>query len=264
MPSAQTSELAQSRFVSIFFFLAVALFILGRTPFSHLYFAVTNTLVAPLEKFTYKAGSKAGREIDFWRSIRIISKEDRALRVQYAQVLSQNAKFEALSRENEALRTQIASYGVGTIHQTEVQIIGLGSDMKINAGREKGIKAGDPVVLGNWLVGQVESVQPGLSHVRLTSSAGSHLAVAAGSGAKGVALGQFGVAISMEKVLPSELLSVGDLVTTTGDNDRIPRGLVVGKIAKVDKNDAAIFQTAAVVPLAPFADLESVFVLTSL
>ena len=60
--------------------------------------------------------------------------------------------------------------------------------------------------------------------------------------------------------MPSERLDEGDLVLTTGDNPGIPKGLVVGKIVATDKNNAQIFQTARVEPLASFSDLDNVFV----
>ncbi|GEM_PF-1331156 len=258
-PPPRTSS-SNSQFLILLLTLSVFIFILGKTPVGHIYFTASGWALTPVQKLVYKTGNRVGRDIDFWTTMRRLSQRDRALRLQYAQVVSENAKYQTLARENEALKSQLTTFGAGSNKQIETQVAAIAPDMKISSGSNSGIRSGDAVVLGNWLIGQVVIVEANSAVVKLTTSPDLKLSVATTGDAKGVSVGQFNASILLDKVLPSERLDEGDLVLTTGDNPGIPKGLVVGKIVATDKNNAEIFQTARVEPLASFGDLDNVFV----
>jgi cell shape-determining protein MreC len=65
----------------------------------------------------------------------------------------------------------------------------------------------------------------------------------------------------MNYIPQSEAVVVGDLIVTSGLEAGIPSGLVIGQVAKVNKNGNEIWQSVNIQPLADFDYLMIVSVL---
>ena len=72
--------------------------------------------------------------------------------------------------------------------------------------------------------------------------------------------GRFGHRIVLEKLVQGKKLTKCDIVFYSGEAD-MPKGLVLGKISKVEKNPSAIFQKAEVEPIISYGRLEIVFII---
>jgi rod shape-determining protein MreC len=56
---------------------------------------------------------------------------------------------------------------------------------------------------------------------------------------------------------------VGEVVFTSGLGGRFPPDLIMGRITRVERREAELFQTAVVQPAVDFDTLEAVFVITN-
>ncbi|HTX86704.1 MAG TPA: rod shape-determining protein MreC, partial [Candidatus Nanoarchaeia archaeon] len=77
----------------------------------------------------------------------------------------------------------------------------------------------------------------------------------------GVTDGNLGLTINMDYIPQMEQINLGDLAVTSGLEPNIPRGLLIGQVAKVDKGSNDIWQSANIQPAADLNNLTIVSVL---
>jgi rod shape-determining protein MreC len=120
-----------------------------------------------------------------------------------------------------------------------------------------------PVVSPEGIVGHVLQTSPHSAKILLVIDFNSSVdALIQRSRAKGVVEGN-GESLCRLKYAPrTQDIQPGDTVVTSGLGGRYPKGLLVGKISKVDKKSYGLFQQAEIVPSVDFAKLEEVFVIT--
>ena len=102
-----------------------------------------------------------------------------------------------------------------------------------DAGRERGVKAGYPVLSDHGVVGRVVGVGRNVSRVLLLSDVDSRTPVLIDrTGARAILTGDGGGAPRMEYLRGVDPVKQGDVVLTSGDGGLYPRGLPVGVAAK--------------------------------
>lgn len=102
-----------------------------------------------------------------------------------------------------------------------------------NAGEEKGIKVGYPVVSENGLVGRVVGVTTGASRILMLTDIASRVPVMVDrTNARAILTGDGGPNPKMEYLRGQEPVKQGDRVVTSGDGGVLPRGLPVGLAVK--------------------------------
>jgi len=130
----------------------------------------------------------------------------------------------------------------------------------VDKGSVDDVKRGELVVVKDILIGEVVSVGEVSSRVRLLSDAKTKIPAVSEDGVKGILKGEFGNSISFDKVVQGEKLARGQIIFSSGEAG-IPKGLVLGKINKVENQPAALFQKADIQPLLPLDKLETVFII---
>jgi len=134
----------------------------------------------------------------------------------------------------------------------------------INRGEQDGLQVGMPVVAsGGRLVGRVAEVHPRWSQVQLLIDPGSRVnGIVQVSRAPGLVTGQPDGVLILEQIPQSEQVVVGDTVITSGLGGLIPKGLIIGQVATVDKQDIELYQRAVLHPAVDYLRLELVLVIT--
>jgi rod shape-determining protein MreC len=134
----------------------------------------------------------------------------------------------------------------------------------INRGTIDGIQVGNPVISDLGLVGRVEDVAATTAWVRLAIDQGSAInAILQGSRAEGIVVGQLQGGLRMSLIPQEALVEAGDLVLTSGLGGSFPSDIVIGQVASVRQQQAALFQEAEIRPTVDFSRLELVSVITS-
>ncbi len=143
----------------------------------------------------------------------------------------------------------------------------LNSSIVIDRGSRDGIHPGDPVVVGDGLlIGTIQQVDESRSFmVSLTDSRSKILAsiVQEKKEIRGIAEGQFNTGLSMTLIPISAELKKDDLVITSGLQERIPAGLVLGTVDSIVKNPEDLFQSALLKNVASIDEYALLTVLVS-
>ena len=135
----------------------------------------------------------------------------------------------------------------------------------INVGQADGVAVGMPVVTGGAvLVGRVAETGLHTSKVQLITDPGSNVAaILQQSRATGLVVGQPDGSLRMLYIPQEDTVQVGDVVLTSGLGGAFPRGLVLGQVAQVVKQDFALFQEAVIHPAVDYRRVELTLVVTS-
>ena len=117
---------------------------------------------------------------------------------------------------------------------------------------------------GRSLVGTVTKTFGDYAWITLITDPKSAVsAIVQESRSDGVVSGNYDGSLVMDFVGQGAAVKVGDFVTTSGVGGRYPSGIVIGRIADVQKTDQDLFQKVHVDHLASLSKLERVLVLTS-
>ena len=179
------------------------------------------------------------------------------------------AKNKILEEENAQLKKQLDFKRRSSGRMVTSDVIGAnmdnsGNTILINAGTLLGIGAGDPVIAGEGvLVGVISKVEDEISIVRLINHNQSKIAATLLNRDRslGVVEGGFGISVRMNFIPRNETIMIGDQVVTSGLEQRIPRGLLIGEVAASENEAYQPFQQAVLTPLVDMAKLTVVSVL---
>ncbi len=199
----------------------------------------------------------------------ITASELASLQTTIRQFAVDRKELEDLKIQNAQLREELgfvrrtaAPFVAADILAKSVQ--NTSSRFVVNVGSKQGIRVGDPVVSGEGLlVGKVAEVMPGAStvasltdpsHVTAVSLVNEHATI-------GIARGIQGDLLSISFIPLEEIVSVNDLIVTSGLESGVPSGLIVGVINAVTQDPTSLFQSAVVEPLSDMRRLSSVLIL---
>jgi len=180
------------------------------------------------------------------------------------------ANLKLLQDENAELRRQLDFFKANNFSHIGAEVIGrniepLGSTLIVNRGIRDGVKEGNAVVISNGvLIGKIAKAEEESSLVRLLNDNQSKVAATIINHDKslGVIEGGYGISVRMNFVPQQEDVRVGDLIVTSGLETGMPRGLLIGNVAAVEKEAYEPFQRATLSPAAPLSSLSVVSIIT--
>jgi rod shape-determining protein MreC len=254
------------KFLSIVFILLVLIFASFRgadNPLKGFVLSASNPFLKTFRIFSGEISDIFG----FLGSIGELKSENENLIGENQELLAENARLKDIEKENGVLREEFklapknkfdleASFVIAQDPQ------GLGNYIIIDKGNNKDIRVGMPAVVSSGiLIGRVTDVYSSTAKITLITDPESAInAEVQDSGAKGIVNGEYGLGIKMNMISQVQEIKEGDRVVTSGLGGEIPRGLVIGKISRIDQSKDKLFQEASVLPEANFSDLRIVFI----
>ena len=228
---------------------------------------VTYIVTFPLEVLTSLEHSI--KEVwDGYIALQRLHKENQQLRREIISLHEQNNELGEAAVSNRRL-TALLEFKHRVAPQTiAAQVIGrdasnLYRGVVLNKGEHDGIRVEMGVITPSGVVGRVVKTSPSSSVVLLmTDSHNAITGIVQRSRDEGIIEGT-SQGILRIKYLP--LLSsvrVGDRVVTSGLTGGFPRGLAVGTITSIEKEEGALFQAAEIAPDVDMSKLEEVLVIT--
>lgn len=189
------------------------------------------------------------------------------LKAENQKLLFENVSLKELEKENEFLR-QAINLGLEKEFKlllSEVISKDVGEDfILINKGSDDGVGQGMPVITENKdLIGRINEVYNNYSKVMLISNKESSFTVKINNEVQGLAKGQGNFGLSLELIPQDKQVSQGDIVTTDILDKVFPKGLLVGKIAKINKSDIQPFQQAEVSILFDLKEINYLLIITN-
>jgi len=222
----------------------------------------------PVTKTFYGLGKNLAKGWQKWFSRKNLYAENQFLNEQVTKLIAAEAELKTLKEENDQLR-QTLNFAKRERRLIMAEVVGKNSDglaaaLIIDRGSRDGLAPGYPVIVSDGLlIGQIYQVTETKSFLRLLTDNQSKIAAAVLSGERtiGVVSGRQGKSLFLEMIPQNELIKKGETVITSGLDDLMPRGLLIGKIDSVSKYPYEPFQRASLVPLVQAEKINAVTVL---
>ena len=218
---------------------------------------IASVMIYPMQRIAGAPASIFQRASDFFVSSSSLRTENARLAQENLNHSAQLQQLAALTTENEHLRKLVDARARLSARTSLAEILYAARDpfsrkIVIDQGSQHGVGAGQPVIDGNGVVGQVTRIYPWLAEVTLITDKG-HLvpvlnprnglrAVLAGTGNDG--------ALELKFVPLNADFENGDQLVTSGIDGVYPPGLPVAQVANVERNAAFLFARIICKPLA--------------
>lgn len=178
-------------------------------------------------------------------------KELESTQADQRQLIQENAQLLELREENTKLRKELNFYERTRYPIITARVIGRVKENNIlflilNRGKNDNIRIGQPVVVDGVLAGKITKVRDSTSVVvPLTAPTIKTAATFAGNEkTNGIVEGEFNVNLVM-RFIPKDIeIGHGATVVTSGLEEHIPSGLIIGTIEYLKSNLEELFQTA--------------------
>ncbi len=225
---------------------------------------IFNPLQFGLEQFAL--GINDG--LSFYVNLREIRDENLLLLEELEDLRSEVLRLKQTEEENVLLREQLdieldADLNRGLILAQALGNVNdhTGTTIVLDKGSLHGASKGDFVIKGRHLIGIIKEVTQQRSEVELITSPNLSLSVIDfQTKTEGLARGDFGTSILMERILPGESINVGDLIETSGRDGRVFPGFLVGQITSISEESAEVLRTASLRVLLDVTNLGKVFI----
>jgi len=198
----------------------------------------SDTVLAPVGDVLAAPGRWIGAGVDTVRDYFGAASENRDLKAQLKEMKQWRDVAIALRDENARYRTLLGLKTDPPIPMVAARIVtdsrGPFADTRLaNAGSERGVKAGNPVMSENGLVGRVIGVTDGASRVLLLTDIASRTPVMNDrTNARAILTGDGGPNPRLDYLRGRDPIREGDRLLTSGDGGVLPRGLPVGTAVK--------------------------------
>ncbi|MDQ3934366.1 MAG: rod shape-determining protein MreC [Actinomycetota bacterium] len=205
--------------------------------------------------------------------------ENKKLKKELAQARTELAKARTATHENEQLRKLVGLHREEGFPQdtdpVTARVIARSSTdwsstIQINKGTDDGVRPDQPVITGDGLVGKIAQASGGTATVELITDGESAVSAAiVPDGASGVVRTPVGDPqdLQLDFVRKSTGIRKGQTVITSGfKTGRLeslyPRGIPIGTVRAVDRDELETYQRVHVDPFADFRRIDIVQVLT--
>jgi rod shape-determining protein MreC len=198
----------------------------------------SDTVLAPVGDVLAAPGRWTGAGVDSIRDYFAAGSQNRELKAELKEMKQWRDVAIALRDENARYRTLLGLKTDPPIPMVAARIVtdsrGPFADTRLaNAGTERGVKAGNPVMSENGLVGRVIGVTNGASRVLLLTDIASRTPVMIDrTNARAILTGDGGPNPRLDYLRGRDPIREGDRLLTSGDGGVLPRGLPVGTAVK--------------------------------
>ena len=215
-------------------------------------------ILSPITNFSAFLGDASADS----QTLSQLREENEALKQQLAQLneyQSENARLEGIlnlasSYSLSGCAARVIAYSTDSWSDT----------ITINRGSVAGVRVGMPVTDGIGVIGQVISVSPISSTVRLLNDSASGVsALLQDSRSTGILKGSVDGSLHLQYVSNDVTVAVGEMVVTSGLGGVYPKGLPLGTVASVTAGVAGMYREIVVTPVSTASNLEEVFVVQS-
>jgi rod shape-determining protein MreC len=198
--------------------------------------SVADSLARPAGEALSAPVRWTGDAVDYVEGYFFAVSENRRLHAQIRALEQSRDQAVALTNENGRLRAILGLRTEPPIPMVAAHVISdsrgpFANSRLADAGREKGVAVGNPVMSEHGLVGRVVGVAEGVSRVLMVTDVASRTPVMIDrTGARAILTGDGGPSPKLAYLRGMDPVKVGDRVLTSGDGGVLPRGLPVGTV----------------------------------
>jgi rod shape-determining protein MreC len=232
-----------------------------------LFHQIVTEVISPVQEGL--ANSKKSLS-SLWENYLLIvntSKENSVLKKEISRLESDIFTMEEVRKENLRLK-RLLNYAeeVGS-QRVLAQVVGWDSAnefkvIRLNKGSNQGVKVMSPVITDNGLVGYVYRVFPHYADVLTILDQNNRVdVVVERTRTHGIVEGVFNFKCALKYVMRNEPVEVGDKLITAGVGGIYPKGIKVGMITDISKENFGMTLSIEIVPSVDFDKLEEVLIL---
>ncbi len=212
--------------------------------------------LAPVLSNSYSFSVRVGEVNEFFKNRDEFLTDYQKVKTELTRLQTIEAKHAVVSEENNELRQQLHFQKNTSFTLTLASVIGhnlsdLEKTILINRGSADGLQEQLPVVAADGvLVGKIAAVFSHTALVRLIDDPRSKVAVTVLSTQRSIGIVEsgFGVSLQMTGIPRNESLPINTQIVTSGLEDFIPRGLLIGTVSAVQNEAYQPFQQAVITP----------------
>ena len=199
---------------------------------------VADQVLTPVGDALSAPGRWTGDGVEAVKGYFFAVSENRRLKAELKEMSQWRDVAFALKNENARYRTVLGLKMDPPIPMVAARVVldsrGPFANTRLaNAGSEKGIKVGNPVMSENGLVGRIMGITDGASRVLLTTDTASKIPVMIDrTNARAILTGDGGPNPRLDYLRGRDPIREGDRLLTSGDGGVVPRGLPVGTAVK--------------------------------
>jgi len=183
-----------------------------------------------------------------------IIEENEKIKAELVQLLSEKSTWQEEKEENTFLREQLNFVKENPYEYEIANIIGRNIDQLqntiiIDKGDRHGLEIGQPVLTNaGLLIGKIIKTEKNRSFVLFINDDFSKVAAKIHNQDKTMGLieGEFGLGMKMKLIPQTEKIDKGDMVVTSGLEQGVPKGLVIGQVESVHNQPEELFQQATI------------------
>jgi rod shape-determining protein MreC len=214
-----------------------------------------HSVVSPIRSTVTSAASRSSQTINDVRHIDEVQKENRLLRSEVSELRALAARQKSAERENTYLREALAYKRENPdVSLLTARVVGMDSvdaldTVVIDRGADNGVRVGMAIISRGNLAGRVLAVTSSSASILPIDSTQSsvHAVTTGGPGeTDGIITSDGGEHLTLTRIDPEAVLTVGDVVMTSGLAGRFPRGLPIGRVLSIHSSPASVFRKAVI------------------
>ncbi len=253
-----------------FLYISAFVFILGLLNLLEPVRFIVHKVFLPFQFGMREAAIDVKEGMSFFQKVEELRQENIYIIEENLDLKSRVVELKLLEEENKLLKEQLKIKTTTEKNLVMANLMGNALDptqttFVIDKGAKDGIRVGDNVLRGSYLVGVIREVSDFKSKADFISSPNVSIAVIdadTGTRTEGLANGQYGSSIIMERILPSEELNLNDSIVTSGKDGVFIPGLLIGKVTKVVEVPTETLKSAYLETFLDLSKIRKVFVLT--
>lgn len=269
----QNLNLESSRWTTVNNFIVVAIALYGfavqsyRVDDNSLFQKVVIELTAPIQTGTTSVQTALSDTFEHYIRIVNTSRENVVLKKKIDVLNNEIFSLSEVEKENERLK-QLLEFGrVVPRKKVLAQVISMDSSnefrvLRVNKGSADGLKLMSPVITMTGLVGYIYRLTPNYSDILTILDPNNRVdAIVARTRSHGIVEGDDNYKCKFKYVARTEKIENEDIIITAGLGEIYPKGIKIGTIQSIDKNNSGITQKIYIQPSVDFQKLEEVVVL---
>ena len=252
--------------VTVIFFAALLIFA-GNKGYLDRFFAQARATTIPVGLFFSNASGQTSGFFSGIFKLASLQKDNANLKDNLNKLQAQVAQLSEDKKENDRLKALLKFTTENDFSYIPSSVVAydpsnIRGSITIDKGKSDGLKNGMAVISDGFLIGRLAGVDSKTSRVQLiTDPASSIPVVLQNADTSGIANGQIGFGLSLQKVPQGERLNVGDTVVSSGLGGDIPKGLIIGTVENTQKQDNTLFITADIRPSPDLSNLSRLIVI---
>ncbi len=216
-------------------------------------------LIIPSQHLLYQKSNKINSFFYYLLNSQKLLKENEELKNKVNQLTLEQVELKTLKSENDVLKKSLNYFKTTNYQYLSAQIIGRSSFnpqlLILDQGRLAGVKENLAGIYSQGvMVGKIQKVEDQISYLLLLTDNQSQIAAKTINEKQTIGLvkGELGINAKLIMIPQEEEINNGDLIVTSGLEENIPSGFLIGEVSEIKNQPSALFKEAI---LNPFFDL---------